>query len=70
MKLLSPAIKVATVFTMGGASSAVANLLLARHLTKLDYGEFSLVLAIATFSLILGPVSLDEMVLRARPGPH
>lgn len=70
MKLLSPAIKVATVFTMGGASSAVANLLLARHLTKLEYGEFSLVLAIATFSLILGPVSLDEMVLRDRPGPH
>ncbi len=70
MKLLSPAIKVATVFTMGGASSAVANLLLARHLTKIEYGEFSLVLAIATFSLILGPVSLDEMVLRDRPGPH
>ena len=70
MKLLSPAIKVATVFTMGGASSAVANLLLARHLTKLEYGEFALVLAIATFSLILGPVSLDDMVLRDRPGPH
>lgn len=70
MKLLSSAIKVATVFTMGGAASAIASLLLARHLSTNAFGEFSLVLAIATFSLALGPLSLDEMVLRGRPGPH
>ena len=69
MQFLSPAIRAASAFTMGGAGFAVANLLLARHLSPHDYGHLSLVLAITLVSVPLGPLSLDAMVLRNRPGP-
>lgn len=68
MRSLSPAIKAASAFAMGGAASAAAHLLLARYLTTQSFGEFSLVLAITTFSVALGPLSLDAVVLRHRPG--
>jgi O-antigen/teichoic acid export membrane protein len=54
---------------MGGAGFAVANLLLARHLSPHDYGHLSLVLAVTLVCIPLGPLSLDAMVLRNRPGP-
>ena len=70
MKLVSPAIKAASAFTLGGAAFALANLLLARHLSTEAYGEFSLVLAMAVLGISLGPLSLDAIVLRHRPGPR
>ena len=70
MKLISPAIKAASAFTLGGAAFALANLLLARHLSTEAYGEFSLVLAMAVLGISLGPLSLDAIVLRHRPGPR
>ena len=70
MRLLSPAIKAASAFTLGGAAFAVANLLLARHLSTQDYGHFSLILAITLLSIPLGPLGLDAVVLRHRPGPQ
>ena len=70
MKLLSPAIKAASAFALGGAAFALANLLLARSLSTQAYGEFSLVLAITTLGVSLGPLSLDAVVLRHRPGPR
>jgi hypothetical protein len=69
MKIISPAIKAASVFTLGGAAFSLANLLLARNLSTHDYGEFFLVLAITTVSIPLGTVSLDAIALRHRPGP-
>jgi O-antigen/teichoic acid export membrane protein len=70
MKLLSPAIKAASAFTLGGAAFALANLLLARYLSTEAYGEFSLVLAMAVLGISLGPLGLDAIVLRHRPGPR
>ena len=70
MKLLSPAIKAATAFTLGGAGFALANLLLARHLPTADYGQFSLVLAVILLCTTLGPLGLEAVVLRHRPGPN
>jgi O-antigen/teichoic acid export membrane protein len=70
MKILSPAIKAASAFTLGGAAFAIANLLLARYLTTESYGEFSLILAISILSIPLGPLGLDAIVLRHRPGPQ
>jgi O-antigen/teichoic acid export membrane protein len=70
MKLVSPAIKAASAFTLGGAAFALANLLLARYLSTEAYGEFSLVLAMAVLGISLGPLSLDAIVLRHRPGPR
>jgi O-antigen/teichoic acid export membrane protein len=70
MKLLSPAIKAATGFTLGGAAFAVANVLLARHLAPQAYGELALLIAITNLSIPLGPMSLDTIILRHRPGPQ
>jgi len=70
MKLLSPAIKAASAFTLGGAAFALANLLLARSLSMQAYGQFSLVLTITVLGVMLGPLSLDAVVLRHRPGPR
>ena len=70
MKLMSPAIKAASAFAMGGAAFALANLLLARHLSTHDFGQFSLILAIALMSIPMGPLGLDAVVLRHRPGPQ
>lgn len=70
MNLLSPAIKAATGFTLGGAAFAVANLVLARHLTPEAYGQLALLLAITNLSIPLGPMSLDTIILRHRPGPQ
>lgn len=69
MSILSPAIKVATAFTMGGAASATAGILLARHLSTQEFGHFSLVLAICTFSIPLGSMGLETIVLRRRAEP-
>ena len=60
----------ASAFALGGAAFALANLLLARSLSTQAYGEFSLVLAITTLGVSLGPLSLDAVVLRHRPGPR
>lgn len=68
MNLISPAIKVASAFTMGGAASAVAGLLLARHLSTQEFGHFSLIMAVTTFAVSLGPLSLDSIVLRRQLG--
>jgi len=54
---------------MGGAAFALANLLLARELSAQEYGELALVLAITNMSIPLGPLSMDAIVLRHRPGP-
>jgi len=70
MLLFSPAIKAASAFALGGAAFALANLLLARHLTTQAYGEFSLILAIGILGIPLGTLSLDAVVLRHRPGPQ
>ena len=70
MRLLSPAIKAASAFTLGGAAFALANLLLARHLSTQDYGHLALVLAITAFSIPLSPLGLDAIVVRHRPGPQ
>jgi len=70
MKLISPAIKAASAFTLGGAAFAFANLLLARHLSTQEYGNFALILAITTVSIPLGSIGLDAIVLRHRPGPQ
>ena len=69
MKILSPAIKAASVFALGGAAFALANLLLARNLSMQDYGQFALILAILNLGIPLGPIGLDAAVLRHRPGP-
>ena len=69
-KLFSPAIKAAGAFAMGGAAFALANLLLARHLSTQDFGHFSLILSITLLSIPLGPMGLDSVALRHRPGPQ
>jgi O-antigen/teichoic acid export membrane protein len=69
MKIFSPAIKAASVFALGGAAFALANLLLARNLSMQDYGQFALILAILNLGIPLGPIGLDAAVLRHRPGP-
>jgi len=69
MKILSPAIKAASVFALGGAAFALANLVLARNLSMQDYGQFALMLAILNLGIPLGPIGLDAAILRHRPGP-
>ncbi len=69
MKILSPAIKAASVFALGGAAFALANLVLARNLSMQDYGQFALILAILNLGIPLGPIGLDAAILRHRPGP-
>jgi len=69
MKILSPAIKAASVFALGGAAFALANLVLARNLSMQEYGQFALILAILNLGIPLGPVGLDAAILRHRPGP-
>ena len=70
MKLLSPAIKAASAFTLGGAGFALSNLLLAKFLTTEAYGEFSLVLTVILLCTTLGPLGLEAVIVRHRPGPR
>lgn len=69
-KLFSPAVRATVVFAVAGVAFAIANLLLARSMTTEQFGQFSLVLAIAIMWIPLGPLGLDSVVLRARPGPQ
>lgn len=68
MKVLTPAIKAASVFALGGAGFALANLILARNLSTQDYGQFALLLAVLNLGIPLGPVGLDAAILRHQPG--
>ncbi len=68
--MLSPAIKAASAFALGGVGFAAANLILARNLSPQDYGQFALLLAIQYVGMPLGILGLNAAVLRHQPGPQ
>lgn len=70
MTMLSPAIKAASAFALGGAAFSLANLILARYVSTQEYGQFALLLAILNLGIPLSAIGLDAVTLRQRPGPN
>jgi O-antigen/teichoic acid export membrane protein len=60
----SPTLRSMVVYGAAGAGFAGANLILARVLSEVEYGLFTLVTALVNLACSLGPVGLDGLVLR------
>lgn len=70
--LLSPSLQGAMIFAMSGGAFALGNLLLAHALTVSAYGHFALMVAILIITSNMGPLGLDQLLLRSqrRLGGH
>jgi O-antigen/teichoic acid export membrane protein len=62
--LRSDSTQAALGFALGGVIFALANLLLARHLSTYDYAVFALMLALKEFGLALGPAGVELVINR------
>jgi O-antigen/teichoic acid export membrane protein len=60
----SPTLRSMVVYGAAGVGFAGANLILARVLSEVEYGVFTLVTALVNLAFSLGPVGLDGLVLR------
>jgi len=68
----APSLGVAAFAGLAGIGFAAANLLLARWLPKLEYGSFTLAVALINFGWMVAPLGADGMVNRRKvdPGPE
>jgi O-antigen/teichoic acid export membrane protein len=68
----APSLGVAAFAGLAGIGFAGANLLLARWLPKLEYGSFTLAVALINFGWMVAPLGADGMVNRRKvdPGPE
>lgn len=62
----SPTVRSLLVYGIAGAGFAGANLILARVLSKSEYGLFTLVIALANLGFALAPLGAEDMVNRYR----
>ena len=60
----SPSLHGAMIFAMSGAAFALGNLLMASAMAKSHYAHFALVLAILAITSNIGPLGLDQILLR------
>jgi O-antigen/teichoic acid export membrane protein len=67
---LSPALRAAVVFGLGGVGFVGANLVFARVMTPADYAIVSLVIALVQIAMPLGPLGLDTLVARRAIEPR
>jgi Polysaccharide biosynthesis protein len=65
----SPALRAAVALTAGGGAFALGNLILARVLSKAEYGRISLALAIIMIGILTGPIGAQVIVNRHRTDP-
>lgn len=65
----SKSVQAAAGFGIGGVAFALANLLLARYFTPLDYALFALILALKEFGLGLGPAGVELVINRRQLAP-
>ena len=74
MKFLwqSPMLRTVAIYTASGLGFAGANLILARVLPAVEYGLFTLVIALVNLGFSLAPLGLDGVVNRRdlEAGPH
>jgi hypothetical protein len=62
-------LRAAVALTLGGAAFALGNLALARELPKVEYGRFSLALAIVMIGILTGPIGAQVIVNRHPTDP-
>jgi O-antigen/teichoic acid export membrane protein len=65
----SKSLQAAVGFGAGGVAFALANLLLARYLTPLDFALFALILALKEFGLGLGGAGVELVINRRKLAP-
>ena len=65
----SKSMQAAVGFGIGGAAFALANLLLARFLSPLEFALFALLLALKEFGLGLGPAGVELVINRRKLAP-
>jgi O-antigen/teichoic acid export membrane protein len=60
----SPSLQSAAIFGIGGLAFSVANLVLARTISALDYGLLSLMIGVVAVAGPIGPLGLDFVLVR------
>lgn len=60
----NPNLRTASIFAIGGFAFAMGNLLIGRTMARDDYSQFALVIALQVVASNIGPVGLDQLLLR------